>query len=97
MPSISRRITTILAVVCLLGAGVTTLSISYVVDHEMDELLDQGLRESADLIHNVISRGSTLDALSRHSGTDNEYDEHLVWQLVDMSRSIVVAKSQRLA
>lgn len=97
MPSISRRITTILAVVCLLGAGVTTLSISYVVDHEMDELLDQGLRESADLIHNVISRGSTLDALSRHSGTDNEYDEHLVWQLVDMSRSIVVAKSTHAA
>ncbi len=93
MPSISRRITTNLAVVCLLGAGVTTFSVSYVVDHEVDELLDQGLRESADLIHNVISRGSALDALSRHSPTANEYDEHLIWQLIDTNRSLIVAKS----
>ena len=93
MPSISRRITAILAAVCILGAGLTTISISYVVDHEMDELLDQGLRESADLIHNVISRAPTSDGISREVTTQNEYEEHLIWQLVDLSTLKVVAKS----
>ena len=93
MPSISRRITAILAAVCILGAGLTTISISYVVDHEMDELLDQGLRESADLIHNVISRAPTLDGISREVTAQNEYEEHLIWQLVDLNSIKVLAKS----
>lgn len=93
MPSISHRITAILAAVCILGAGLTTISISYVVDHEMDELLDQGLRESADLIHNVISRAPTLNGISREVTVQNEYEEHLIWQLIDLSAVKVVAKS----
>ncbi len=93
MQSISQRITLILALVTLLGAVVTTLVISRVVDHEMNEVLDQGLRESADLMHNIMMRAPSASLIADAAGPRNSYEEHLVWQVIDRETRTVVSRS----
>ena len=91
--SISHRVTAILAVITLLGAVLTTLAVSRVVEHEMDEVLDQGLRESADLIHNIMVRSPSASLIADAQQPRNSYEEHLVWQVVDLDSKAVVSRS----
>lgn len=93
-PSITRRITGILAVICLFGALLTTGVVSRVIHHEIDELLDHALRESADLLHNVMARTPTLEGIRGLDSIAHDYEEHLLWQVVDLSTGQVVARSK---
>jgi signal transduction histidine kinase len=94
IPSITRRITALLAVICIIGAIITTAVVSRVIHHEIDELLDHALRESADLIHNVMARTPTLEGIRGLDSIAHDYEEHLLWQVVDLSSSAVVARSK---
>lgn len=93
LQSISQRVTLILALVTLLGAALTTLAISRVVDHELNEVLDQGLRESADLMHNIMMRAPSTGLIADASDPRNTYEEHLVWQVIDREARTVVSRS----
>lgn len=93
LASIRQRLTLSLVGVAL-GLGVLiALTVWYVVRHELTELMDQGLRESAELIHNVLS--STPQAIRQGASalTTTDYEEHLVWQLVDVSERQLLSRS----
>ena len=95
LPSIRSRLTLWLLGISLAFAVITAGAVWFVMNHEMDEMMDQELRESGELIYHLVSN-TTPDALqTRHSLMDSEYEEHLVWQLVDNHTQSVIAKSHK--
>ena len=55
LPSILQRVTRMLLVMALLWALLMSAVVRQVVHHEVDELMDQSLRESAEILHSVIA------------------------------------------
>ena len=51
LPSILQRVTRMLLVMALLWALLMSAVVRQVVHHEVDELMDQSLRESAEILH----------------------------------------------
>ena len=95
LPSILQRVTRMLLVMALLWALLMAVVVRQVVHHEVDELMDQSLRESAEILHSVI-------AVLHQQGLDQamaqvhaEYEEHLVWQVVERRTGVLVARSHR--
>ena len=95
LPSILQRVTRMLLVLALLWALLMSAVVRQVVHHEVDELMDQSLRESAEILHSVI-------AVLHQQGLDQamaqvhaEYEEHLVWQVVERQTGALVAQSHK--
>ena len=95
LPSILQRVTRMLLVMALLWALLMSAVVRQVVHHEVDELMDQSLRESAEILHSVI-------AVLHQQGLDQamaqvhaEYEEHLVWQVVERQTGALVAQSHK--
>ena len=95
LPSILQRVTRTLLVMALLWALLMAAVVRQVVHHEVDELMDQSLVESAEMLHSVI-------ALLHQQGLDqalaqshSEYEEHLVWQIVQPETGMLVAQSHQ--
>lgn len=95
MRSIRQRLTLSLVMVALGLGGLIAVTVWYVVKHELTELMDQGLRESAEMIHNVLRQAP--QALDQNSATASEadYEEHLVWQLVDAQSLQMIRRSAK--
>lgn len=94
-PSIRGRVTHTLLVISWAWGVLIAAVVWQVVGHEVDELMDQGLRESAEVFHGVIGR---LPVEAQRPGTVTEhtdYEEHLVWQLVDPLSGRVLVRSHR--
>ena len=85
-PSILGRLTQSLLWTAIAFGLLTTLVVWLVMAHEMGELMDQELRETAEIFHGVLaaqpaeSAGSPLNAAA---GPHFGYEEHLVWQVID--------------
>ena len=95
LPSIRSRLTLWLLGISLAFAVITAGAVWFVMNHEMDEMMNQELRESGELIYHLVSN-ATPDALrTRHNLMDSEYEEHLVWQLIDNHTRSVIAKSHK--
>ncbi len=84
-----------LLVVSLLWALLVAGVVRYVVRHEVNELMDQGLRESAEVLHSVLAvlhrQGQNQTIAQVHA----EYEEHLVWQIVHVQTGEVVGQSHK--
>ena len=84
-----------LLVVSLLWALLVAGVVRYVVRHEVNELMDQGLRESAEVLHSVLAvlhrQGQNQTIAQVHA----EYEEHLVWQIVHVQTGEVVWQSHK--
>jgi signal transduction histidine kinase len=95
LPSIRGRVTHTLLVISWVWGVLIAAVVWQVVGHEVDELMDQGLRESAEVFHGVIGRlpidAQRPGAVSEHT----DYEEHLVWQLVDPRSGQVLVRSHR--
>ena len=95
LPSIERRVTRTLLVMALLWALLVAAVVRQVVHHEVDELMDQGLRESAEILHSVLAalhrQGRDPESAQVHA----EYEEHLVWQIVRIRTGEVVRQSHK--
>ena len=95
LPSIRRRVTRTLLVIALLWASLVSAVVQQVVHHEVDELMDQGLRESAEILHSVLAalhqQGQDQTIAQAHA----EYEEHLVWQIIHVQTGEVVAQSHK--
>jgi signal transduction histidine kinase len=79
----------------LFFAAITAATVWYVLDHEMDEMMNQELREAGELIYHLTA-GRPVDLLNApHPPRHGEYEEHLIWQIIDTSRQAVVAKSHK--
>ena len=95
LPSIRRRVTRTLLVIALLWALLVSAVVWQVVHHEVDELMDQGLRESAEVLHSVLAvlhrQGQDQQIAQVHA----EYEEHLVWQIIQVQTGEVVRQSHK--
>lgn len=93
--SIRQRLTISLVVGAIGLATLVSVSIWWVIKGELQELMDHGLEESAELIHNVLV--SVPDPINQQKSTriDVEYAEHLIWQLVDVDTGKVVKRSSK--
>lgn len=95
LPSIRRRVTRTLLLISLLWSLLVAGVVRYVVHHEVDELMDQGLRESAEVLHTVLAvlhqQGQDQTVAQIHS----EYEEHLVWQIINVQTGEVAGQSHQ--
>lgn len=95
LPSIRQRVTRSLLGISLLWCALIASVVWYVVRHEVDEVMDHGLRESAEIFRSLLA---TLppghqggEALPRE--TDEEL--RLVWQVIDSGSGAVVLRSHK--
>ena len=94
-PSMLKRIRRTLLVIALLWAVLVSAVVRQVVHHEIDELMDQSLRESAEILHSVLAvlhrQGQDQTPAQSHT----EYEEHLVWQIVQVQTGEVAGRSHK--
>ena len=95
MTSIRQRLTLSLVMVALGLGALIGGTVWYVIKHELNELMDQGLRESAELIHNMLSHTPQATSHKPASPSEADYEEHLVWQLVDVQTRQVLSRSSK--
>ncbi|MDD2730151.1 HAMP domain-containing sensor histidine kinase [Malikia sp.] len=95
LPSIRWRITRTLLLISLLWALLVAGVVRYVVHHEVDELMDQGLRESAEVLHSVLAVLHRQGQDQQIAQTHGEYEEHLVWQIIQLQTGEVVSQSHK--
>ena len=94
-PSMLKRIRRTLLVIALLWAVLVSAVVRQVVHHEIDELMDQSLRESAEILHSVLAvlhrQGQDQTPAQSHT----EYEEHLIWQIVQVQTGEVAGRSHK--
>lgn len=95
LPSIRRRVTRTLLFIALLWALLVAGLVRQVVHHEVDELMDQGLRESAEILHSVLTILHRQGQEQTIAQTHVEYEEHLVWQIIDVQTGKVTDQSHK--
>lgn len=95
LPSIRQRVTHTLLVISLLWGLLIAGVVGQVVSHEVDELMDQGLRESAEMFHSVVARLPPDAQRASGASAHTDYEKHLVWQLVEGGTGAVVARSHQ--
>lgn len=95
LPSIRQRVTRSLLGISLLWCALIAGVVWYVVRHEVDEVMDHGLRESAEIFRSLLA---TLppghqggEALPR----ETEEELRLVWQVIDSGSGAVVLRSRK--
>lgn len=91
LPSITWRVTRNLLLISVLWALLVSAVVRQVVHHEVDELMDQGLRESADILQSVSIVLPQQEPTTAQSHT--AYEKHLVWQIVHAQTGAVVRHS----
>jgi two-component system OmpR family sensor kinase len=95
LPSIRRRLSTVLVGFALAWGVAVSVAVGLVVQHEVDELLDNTLQESAEVLLGLLSLNAAQLPLGRGGAMPApEHDEHLVWQIV-AARGEVLLRSHR--
>lgn len=95
LPSIRGRLLRALLIIGVVWCVATMLAVGLVVRHEVDEVLDHGLQEAAEIIHGVLSfNQASLPQSGGGSLPAPVHSEMLVWQLVGPS-GVVDLKSHR--
>lgn len=93
LPSIRRRLAASLLWISLLASCLTGLMIWVVIGHEIDEQMDQKLTESAEIIHNLLATLPAHGNVIASTPGDEEYEEHLIWQVVDSATGRALIRS----
>lgn len=93
LPSIRARLSTVLVVMSVLwGVAVSTV-VWLAVRHEVDELMDQTLQESAEILFGLLSLNMPDKPYSEQLTTP-PHDEHLVWQVVAADQQVLLRSHQ---
>ena len=95
LPSIRRRVTRTLLLISLLWGLLVTAVVWAVLEHEIDELMDHHLRISAEVLHSVLAPAHQQGADTRLPKSESEYEEHLIWQVIDTRTGQVQSRSER--
>lgn len=98
LPSIRGRLSRALVATTLAWGLVVTAAVWTVVRHEVDELLDDALHESAEIVGALLL--ADLPSMQAHYGAAGvmpagPHDERLIWQLVDESARRVLLRSHK--
>jgi two-component system OmpR family sensor kinase len=94
-PSIRTRLSRTVIVIALIWSLAVTAAVWYVIQHEVEELLDQTLQESAQIMFGLLSydlRELPANADSPVSMPAPPHLERLIWQVVD-SRNRTLLRS----
>lgn len=94
LPSIRHRVTRTLLWMSLCSCVLMGVVVWRVIGHEINELMDQGLRESAEIIHNVLANPTT-PYHDHPNQPHTEYEEHLIWQIIDSQSGQVLRRSDK--
>jgi signal transduction histidine kinase len=88
--SLRRRLYGSLLSVSLVWSLVVAVAAIFTVRHAVDELLDNTLQESAEILYGLIQSGHQKLAISDGGSLPAPvHDEHLVWQVVDAHGRVV--------
>ncbi len=83
LPSIRRRLLVALGVLAIVWCLAVSLVVGWVVQHEIDELLDQALQESGEVLLGVLLLRADEPALARAEPMPGPgHDSQLIWQIV---------------
>jgi hypothetical protein len=94
-PSIRGRLVKSLLWISITFGLLTSVVVWYVIAHEMGELMDQELREAAEIFHSVMTAQPDLATDGQSATHHFGYEEHLVWQVVDASSGRVRSRSHK--
>lgn len=94
-PSIRGRLVQSLLWISIAFGLLTSVVVWYVIAHEMGELMDQELREAAEIFHSVMAVQPDLATDGQSASHHFGYEEHLVWQVVDASSGRVKSRSHK--
>ncbi|MEY2684286.1 MAG: hypothetical protein RJA09_1430 [Pseudomonadota bacterium] len=94
-PSIQRRLSKALLWFALITGFTVSVVVWLVVQHEMEELMDQGLRESAEIIYGVIDSTPVPSSAPNYWETPPAHDEKLIWQMVSTTERRVIRRSHK--
>lgn len=95
-PSIRARLVQSLLWISVVFGVLTAVVVWQVISHELGELMDQELREAAEIVQSAMA--SAENPTPRPAGTagpDAPDEEHLVWQVVDSAAATVVSRSPK--
>ncbi|MFG6468181.1 sensor histidine kinase [Roseateles sp. BYS87W] len=97
LPSLRRELVRLTTVVAFCWLVVLGFTVTWAVRHEVDDLLDEALREAAEVMYGVLT---TAPELAENSAALPEvlpapaHEEKFVWQIVD-GRGQVVRRSHK--
>ena len=94
-PSIRGRLVQSLLWISIAFGLLTSVVVWYVIAHEMSELMDQELREAAEIFHSVMAIQPDLGTNGQSATKHFDYEEHLVWQVVDAPSGRVQSRSHK--
>ena len=95
LPSIRQRLSRASLVVSLAWAMAVTSAVWLVVRHELDELMDATLHESAQILHGLLSYNALqLPLQAGQVMPAPPHKEELVWQLVDAEGGVLLRSHQ---
>ncbi len=95
LPSIRQRLSRVLLVISLVWGVAVSVVLWLAVRHEVDELLDNTLQESAEILYGLIS--FNVDLLPLQGGGSMPAPSHIeqtVWQIVDSKNSVLLRSHQ---
>jgi signal transduction histidine kinase len=91
LPSISKRVSRSLILISLVWGVAVSVVIGAVVDHEVDEIMDATLRESAQILQPLLSANALrLPLGSAEAMPAPAHSEEVVWQIVDAQRGVLL-------
>ena len=95
LPSIRRRLLVALGVLAIVWCLAVSLVVGWVVQHEIDELLDHALQESGEVLLGVLLLRADEPALARAEPMPGPgHDSQLIWQIVGPD-GVVLLRSHR--
>ena len=95
LPSIRQRLARVSVAVVLVWSVAASAVVWLVVHHELDELLDGSLRESAQVLHGLLSANVLpLPLAAGASMPAPPHTEDLVWQIVDRQGQVLLRSHQ---
>ncbi len=91
LPSIRERLSLALVGIALAWGVAVSLAVGLVVEHEVDELLDNTVQESAEVLLALLSYNAEQLPLAGGGAMPAPvHDEHLVWQIVSASNEVLL-------
>lgn len=89
MRSIRSRLSSALIVISLAWGVAVSAAVGWVVQHEVDELLDNTLQESAEILLGILSMNAAQLPLGGGAAmAAPPHQEHMVWQIVDANGEV---------
>ncbi len=89
LPSIRQRLSYALFGISIVWGLAVTGAVGLAVQHEVDELLDDTLQESAEILYGLLSfNAAQLPLTGGGAMPAPVHDEHIVWQIVSASHQV---------